>query len=103
MNEKKGDENVMNEAWNNVGKVVNQATELYLKELEAYLDWMKNFRHDLLEQTLATGQQLSRIGEEQYAYFTKLQRDVPLWGWIPKWTEPANTPTATEKRPGRAT
>lgn len=104
MNENKGDQNAMNEAWDQVGKAVNQATELYLKELQAYLDWVQNVRKEMFEQTLATSQQLSRMGEAQYAFLAQMQRNVPLFGWIPKETEGTNTrPGAGEKRPGRAT
>jgi hypothetical protein len=104
MNENKADISAMNEAWDQVGKAVNQATELYLKELEAYLDWAQTVRKEMLEQTLITGQQLARMGEAQYAYFTQMQKNLPLFGWIPKWTEPSSTPSgATEKRSGRAT
>jgi len=104
MNENKGDQGAMNEAWDQVGKAMNQATELYLKELQAYLDWVQNVRKEVFEQTLATSQQLTRMGEAQYAFLAQMQRSVPLFGWIPKETEPSSTARGTnEKRPGRAT
>jgi hypothetical protein len=104
MNENKGDQNAMNEAWEKVGSAVNQATDLYLKELEAYLDWVRNVRKDVLEQTLATGRQLSRMGEAQYAFLAQMQQNLPLFGWIPRWTNSSSTSSgAAEKRPGRAT
>ena len=100
MNENKEGQNAMNEAWEQVGSAVSQATELYLKELEAYLDWVRNVRKDVLEQALATGRQLSRMGEAQYAFLAQLQQDFPLFGWTPK---PTNTPGGdSARKPGRA-
>lgn len=104
MNENKGDQNAMNETWDQVGKAVNQATELYLQDLEAYLDWVQNVRKEMLEQTLATGQQLSRIGEARSAFLAQMQRNLPLFSWFSKWAEPTSpTRGTTEQRPGRAT
>jgi hypothetical protein len=104
MYENKGDLNAMNEAWDQIGKAVNQATELYLKELEVYLDWVQNVRKEMFEQTLATGQQLSKIGEAQYAFLAQMQRNLPLFGWMPKMTEPTSPARGTTaQRPGRAT
>lgn len=103
MYENKGDQNAVNEAWEQVGKAVNQATELYLKELEVYLDWVQNVRKEVLEQTLATGEQLSRMGEAQYAFLAQMQRNLPLFGWGPKWTEPSSAAKgATAPRASRA-
>lgn len=40
MKETKGDQDEMNQGWDQVTKAVNQATELYLKEFETYLGWV---------------------------------------------------------------
>jgi hypothetical protein len=102
MNGNKTDQNAMNEAWDQVGKMVNEATELYLKELRTYLDWGQAARKGFLEQTLTAAQQLSRIGEAQYSFLTKMQEDMPDYGKLFKWTEAMNLPgLTTEKRPGR--
>jgi hypothetical protein len=101
MNENKGDRNEVSEAWDQVGKAVNEATELYLKELGMYLGWVQNAQKEMLEQTIAASQQLSRIGEAQFAFLARMQKNFPLFGAVPKWTEPAGG--AAEKRPGRAT
>jgi hypothetical protein len=102
MNANKGDQDATNEAWDQVEKVVNGATELYLQELRTYLDWAQSARKGMLEQTLTAGQQLSRIGEAQYAFLAKMQEDLPLYGRLFRWTEWGNPPSgATEKRSGR--
>jgi len=104
MNENKGDRNEVNEAWDQVGKAVNQATELYLKQLGAYLGWAQNARKELLEQTIVATEQLSRIGEAQFALLARMQRNFPLFSAVPKWTDLFDiTGGAAEKRPGRAT
>ena len=104
MNENKGDTNPMNEAWNEVGKAVNQASELYLKELAAYLGWVQNAQHEMFEQAITATQQFSKMGEAQYEFLAKMQRNLPLFGWIPREAAPSSSPTGTtEKRPGRAT
>ncbi len=103
MNGNKADQNAMNEAWDQVGKVVNQATELYLKEVETYLDWAQSVRKEMLEQTIAASQQMSKIGETQYAFMAQMQQNLPLFGRLMKWPESVTTPSGvTEKRSGRA-
>jgi hypothetical protein len=102
MNANKGDQDAMSETWDQVEKVVNGATELYLQEIRTYLDWAQSARKGMLEQTLTAAQQLSRIGEAQYAFLAKMQEDLPLYDRLFKWTEWANAPGgSTEKRPGR--
>jgi hypothetical protein len=104
MKENKGDEGEMSEGWDQVAKAVNQATELYLKELETYLGWFQNVRKEMLEQTFATTQRLSEMGEAQFAFLARMQKNFPLFGGMPKWTEvPVSAREPTEKRPGRAT
>lgn len=103
MNENKGERSAVNEAWDQVGKAVNQATELYLKQLGAYLGWVQNAQKEMLEQTITASQQLSRMGEAQFAFFARMQKDFPLFAGYPKTTETMGTGGTTEKRPGRAT
>lgn len=93
----------MNEAWNEVGKAVNEATELYLKELGVYLGWVQNTQKEMLEQTIAATQQLSRIGEAQFAFLTQLQKNFPFLSGAFPWAPASTTGGTTEKRSGRAT
>jgi len=101
MNENKEVRNDMNEAWDQVGKAVNDATELYLKELETYMTWATNVRREVLDQTIAMGRQMSRMGEAQFAFLARMPRTTSLFGVVPPWTS-SDTAAATEKRPGRS-
>jgi len=104
MEENKGDKNAMNEAWDQVGKAVNEATELYLKELETYLEWVQNVRKEAFDQAVATTQELSRIGESQWAFLNRMQRSFSLFGGIPTWADvPVKSEAPTPKRSTRAT
>jgi hypothetical protein len=80
MSENKASRNEMTEAWDQVGKAVNEATEVYLKELGAYLGWVQNVRKEMLEQTITASQQLSKIGEAQFTFLTQIQKNLPYWG-----------------------
>jgi hypothetical protein len=83
MSESKGERNEMYDAWDQVGKAMNEATELYLKEFGVYLGWVQNAQKEVLEQTIATGQQLAKIGEAQYAFLAQLQKSYPLFRAAP--------------------
>ena len=77
----------VNETWTKVGEAVNQAGELYLAELGAYLTWAHDFQHEILEQTVITNERLSRIGENQLAFLARIRETTPLFGAVPKGTE----------------
>lgn len=89
------------EAWDQVGKAMQRATELYLEELDLYLGWTRDVRHEVLAETLAMTQRLSQIGEAQLSFMKRLQRSVPFFGVIPPNREGART-MAGEGRPGAA-
>ncbi|MDE1821360.1 MAG: hypothetical protein KGJ23_13245 [Euryarchaeota archaeon] len=74
-------------AWNQVGDAVNKATELYLRELTAYLTWARDVQKEVLEQSLSTSQELSRLGERQLAFLARLRDNTPVLGAVPKGTE----------------
>jgi hypothetical protein len=76
-----------NESWTEVGEAVNQATELYMKELSAYLNWAHDLQHEVLEQSIITSQELSRFGEKQLAFFARIRESIPAFGVVPKGTE----------------
>jgi hypothetical protein len=78
---------VVNDAWNRVGEAMGRATELYLKELTAYLDWARNVQREVLNQSLSTTQELSRLGEKQLAFAARLRESLPYPGSIPTGTE----------------
>ena len=78
--------NVTN-AWAKVGEAVNLASELYLKELSAYLDWAHGVQREVLEQELIASQELSRFGERQLAFLARLRERAPLFGNLPTGTE----------------
>lgn len=86
MKENKAEQTTMNEAWDQMGKAMNQATEMYFKELGNYLETFGTFRREMMEQMLATSKQLSELGESQFAFLTNLQKNVPSFGVIPAWT-----------------
>jgi hypothetical protein len=75
------------ESWNRIGDAVNRASELYLKELSAYLGWARNLQREVLEQTLTTARELSRVGERQLAFAARLRDSIPVPGAVPKGTE----------------
>jgi len=101
MNENKADRNEMYEAWDQVGKSVNEATELYVKELETYMAWAQNVRREVLDQTYAMGRQFTRMGEAQFAFLARMPRNFPLFGMVPPWMT-TETPAISEKKSGRA-
>ncbi len=77
----------VNDSWNRVGDAVNAATELYLKELTAYLTWTRDVQREVFEQTITTTQELSRLGEHQLAFMARLRDNTPAFGAVPKGTE----------------
>ncbi len=77
----------VNEAWGRVGDAVNHASELYLKELTAYMTWTRNVQREILGQALSTTQELSRMGERQLAFLVRLRENTPVPGAVPKGTE----------------
>ncbi len=77
----------VNDAWTKVGEAVDHATELYLKELAAYLDWARDFQRELLSQSALTAHSVSRFGEKQLAFAARLREGVPAYGSVPKGTE----------------
>ena len=83
MSENKGSRNEVSEAWDQVGKAVNEATELYLKELGTYLGRVQDAQKEMLEQTIAASQQLSKIGEAQFTFLTQMQKNFPFFGTTP--------------------
>jgi len=93
----------MNEAWDQVGKSVNEATELYYKELEAYTAWAQNVRREIIDQTFAMSRQLSRMGEAQLAFFARMPRNLPLFGMVPPRVSIEIPEPVERQRPWRAT
>jgi len=85
MKEIKTERNEMNEAWDQVGKAMNDATELYMKQLGDYLGWMQNVRKEMLEHTFATNRQLWRMGEAQLAFYARMRPNFPFLAAMPKW------------------
>jgi hypothetical protein len=103
MEAKKEEGSQMSETWAEVGKAFSGASELYLKEFEAYLEWVQNVRKEVLEQTVAATQQFARFGEDQWAFMNRLQRNFAVFGGVPTWSGGPTTPGgATAKRPDRA-
>ncbi len=90
MSENESNKNEASEAWDQVSQAMNQATKLYLQELETYLEWVGSVRRAVLEQALTTREQLARIGETQLAFLTRLQQNVPFFGGMPPWTTPGS-------------
>jgi hypothetical protein len=74
-------------AWTEVGEAVNQATELYVKELSAYLNWAHGFQREVLEQSITVTQEMSRFGARQLAFLARIRESVPAFGTVPKGTE----------------
>jgi hypothetical protein len=89
MNESNSDDYGTNTtaAWSEVGEALNHATELYLKELSAYLNWARDFQRELLEESIASTQAISRFGEKQLAFLARIRESVPAFGIVPKGTE----------------
>lgn len=77
----------MSESWTRIGDAMNRASELYLKELSAYLGWARNVQREVLDQTLTTTRELSRLGERQLAFAARLRESIPVPGAVPKGTE----------------
>jgi|HubBroStandDraft_1064217.scaffolds.fasta_scaffold06831_5 hypothetical protein len=77
----------VNKAWTDVGTAVNQATELYVKELSAYLNWAHGLQREVLEQSINVTQEISRLGARQLAFLARIRESVPAYGTVPKGTE----------------
>lgn len=97
MNENKSDKNEASEAWDQVSKAMNEATKLYLQELETYLEWAGSVRRTMLEQAMTAREQFARMGETQLAFLTRLQQSIPSFGMIPFWTPTGSTADARPK------
>jgi hypothetical protein len=76
-----------NYAWTEVGGAVNRATELYVKEVSAYLNWARDFQRELLEESFLATQAISRFGEKQLAVFARIRESAPAFGVVPTGTE----------------
>ena len=76
-----------NVAWTKVGEAVNYATELYVSEVSAYLNWARNFQRELLEESFLATQSISRFGEKQLAFLARIRENAPAFGVVPKGTE----------------
>jgi hypothetical protein len=89
MNESNNSETTtsVNKAWTDVGEAVNHATELYVKELSAYLNWAHGFQREVLEQSITVTQEVSRFGARQLAFWARIRESVPAYGTVPKGTE----------------
>ena len=79
--------NDMNEAWAQVGDAVHSASELYQDELAAYMSWSRDFQREVWEQGFITGQRVTRLWEEQWAFLVRLRDSIPSIGTVPKGTE----------------
>ena len=64
-----------------------QASELYVKELSAYLNWAHGFQREVLEQSITVTQEISRFGARQLAFLARIRESVPAYGTVPKGTE----------------
>jgi hypothetical protein len=80
-------ETSVSQAWTGVGEAVNRATELYVKELSAYLNWAHGFQREVLEQSITVTQEVSRFGARQLAFLARIRESVPAYGTVPKGTE----------------
>jgi hypothetical protein len=76
-----------NKAWTDVGEAVTHASELYVKELSAYLNWAHGFQREVLEQSITVTQEVSRFGARQLAFLARIRESVPAYGTVPKGTE----------------
>lgn len=74
-------------AWNGVGEAVNKASDRFVQELGAYLDWTSNLQKDILEYYWFGVRQFTRASGEQFAFLQRVATAVPTWGQVPKGTE----------------
>jgi hypothetical protein len=74
-------------AWREVGEAISRATELYRKELSAYLSWARDFQREILEESLTTTQSLARFGEKRLASWARIRESLPVFGLVPKGTQ----------------
>lgn len=77
----------LNDAWMRVGEAVGRTSQLYLKELAAYLDWAQSLQREVLDESIVVTQKLVRLGERQLAFWARLRDSVPAYGSVPKGTE----------------
>jgi hypothetical protein len=77
----------VNAAWTGVEDAVDRATELYVTEVSAYLNWARDLQRELLEESLLATQAISRFGEKQLAFFARIRDRAPAFGGVPKGTE----------------
>jgi len=75
------------DAWTKVGEAANHASELYLKELAAYLDWAQGVQREVLEQGILATQEMARFRERQMAFLARLREQTPLFGNLPTGME----------------
>jgi hypothetical protein len=73
--------------WTRVGKAVEAAARLYVRETAAYLDWGQNLQRELLEQGWRSARLLSQLGEERLAFWVRLRQRMPAPGAVPNGTE----------------
>ena len=73
--------------WNKVGKAVEEAARLYVRETTAYLEWSQNLQREIMEQAWRSARLLSKVGEDQVAFWSRLRQSMPAPGTIPNGTE----------------
>lgn len=77
----------LSDAWTGVGEAAREASELYVKELSAYLDWANGLQREILAQSLLTTQEISRFSARQMAFLARMRESLPLWGKLPSGME----------------
>ncbi len=73
--------------WSKVGKAVEEAARLYIRETAAYLEWSQNLQREVVEQAWRSTRLLSKVGEEQLAFWARLRQSMPAPGTVPNGTE----------------
>jgi hypothetical protein len=73
--------------WSKVGKALEEAARLSIRETAAYLDWGQNLQREILEQAWRSAQLLSQVGEERMAFWARLSQSMPAPGTVPNGTE----------------
>jgi hypothetical protein len=74
-------------AWKGANDQMSKASMLYLREMQAYMDWARNFQKEVMDYYWAGMRLMTNVGRETSAFVQRIYETAPSFGQIPKGTE----------------
>jgi hypothetical protein len=74
-------------AWKDASDQMSKASTLYMREMQAYMDWARNFQKEMMDYYWAGMRLMTNVGRETSAFVQRIYETTPSWGQVPKGTE----------------